>query len=143
MSVERFRYIPTHQEMQERMVTLLEHPVIPMERGGERALSIEEIRRLEAVLSRTALLEGRRWQDFALCQEADPELFFPHDESKTHESQINAAKKVRVTCTAVIQCDKSADPKHGIWTGKTQKERSSARRRINRMQTLVRERSHH
>lgn len=110
------------------MVALLERPIIALEKGGERALSIEEIRRIEVVLSRVALIEGKRWQDFALCTEADPELFFPNGESRAYQEQINAAKKVCNTCTAVVHCDRGADNEFGIWAGMTQTERRRVRR---------------
>lgn len=61
------------------------------------------------------------WQDFALCQEVDSELFFPEEGTSGLD-----AKKVCRTCDVRKECLEYAlenREQHGVWGGMLRKER--------------------
>ncbi len=79
------------------------------------------------------------WRHSALCQDEDPELFFPIGAIGPSLRQIESAKAVCRRCSVTTDClswamDTGQDS--GVWGGKSEDERRSMRR-----QTLVRLRS--
>jgi WhiB family redox-sensing transcriptional regulator len=64
------------------------------------------------------------WQDLALCQEVDPELFFPEG------GDVGAAKRICMACEVRREClDYALDhqEKWGIWGGKSERQRRMMR----------------
>ncbi|MFO0881935.1 MAG: WhiB family transcriptional regulator [Candidatus Saccharimonadales bacterium] len=62
-----------------------------------------------------------KWQEYALCRETDPEIFFPEKGGSTRE-----AKRVCANCDVRIQCLEHAlsqDERFGIWGGLSERER--------------------
>jgi WhiB family redox-sensing transcriptional regulator len=75
--------------------------------------------------------QDRRWQEDAACLGADPEIFFLEKGGSTLE-----AKAICATCTVRDECLETAlvnVEKHGVWGGKTERERMAIRRqrRVN------------
>lgn len=61
------------------------------------------------------------WQEYALCREIDPELFFPEKGEPTAQ-----AKQVCMACEVRTNCLEYALDNHerfGIWGGKSERER--------------------
>jgi WhiB family redox-sensing transcriptional regulator len=81
----------------------------------------------ETVLtSLVTALEPERWQDRALCAQADPEAFFPEKGGSTRE-----AKKVCRACEVRAECLEYAldhDERFGIWGGLSERERRQLKR---------------
>ena len=74
-----------------------------------------------------ASIEELRWQDFALCAQTDPDIFFPEKGGSTRE-----AKKVCQACPVRGECLEYAlthDERFGIWGGLSERERRKLRRR--------------
>jgi WhiB family redox-sensing transcriptional regulator len=64
---------------------------------------------------------SEEWRDAALCQQADPEIFYP----PTAEDAA-AAKRVCRNCTVQQECAEFAltrDDRYGVWGGLTPRER--------------------
>ncbi|HLK44943.1 MAG TPA: WhiB family transcriptional regulator [Acidimicrobiales bacterium] len=64
---------------------------------------------------------GNAWMARGSCREVDPELFFP-----TSGRGVNEAKRVCASCEVVTQCLEYAlaeNIEHGIWGGKSERER--------------------
>lgn len=73
------------------------------------------------------------WQELGRCQEVDPEIFFPEDETSYYD--YNAAKKICGTCDVINECLAFAMEKgmyFGIWGGTTPRQRANLRRTIRR-----------
>ena len=71
------------------------------------------------------------WRHRALCQDADPELFFPIGAIGPSMRQIDAAKAVCRSCSVAADClswaiDTGQDS--GVWGGKSEDERRLIRR---------------
>lgn len=65
--------------------------------------------------------EALAWQERALCNETDPEAFFPDKGGSTR-----AAKRVCLSCdvrAACLQWALDHDERFGIWGGLTERER--------------------
>ena len=61
------------------------------------------------------------WQDDALCAQVDPEVFFPEKGGSTR-----SAKEICGMCPVAAECLEYAllhDERHGIWGGKSERER--------------------
>lgn len=62
-----------------------------------------------------------KWQEYALCAQTDPELFFPEKGGSTRE-----AKRVCTNCDVRVECLAYAldkDERFGIWGGLSERER--------------------
>ena len=71
-------------------------------------------------------LAGLRWQDAALCAQADPEQWFPEKGGSTLW-----AKRVCRMCTVKSECLEYAlehEIRYGIWGGMSERERRVLRR---------------
>lgn len=67
------------------------------------------------------------WQDLALCQQTDPEAFFPEK-----GGSVLAAKQVCGRCEVKGDCLAYAldhDEKFGVWGGLSERERRKLKRR--------------
>ncbi len=80
----------------------------------------------------TATGEQLHWQDFALCAQTDPDIFFPEKGgSTTPATSVCSACSVRSQC---LDYAISHDIRHGIWGGMSDNDRrriSRERRRMN------------
>ena len=79
--------------------------------------------------------EAREWMDRANCAGVDPELFFPDRGASTRE-----AKAVCQACVVRVEClDYALDhsEKHGIWGGRSERERRRMREARNRERRSV------
>ncbi len=80
----------------------------------------------------TASGEELAWQDFALCAETDPDIFFPEKGGST-----TPATSVCSQCLVQAECLEYAlshDIRHGIWGGMSDNDRrrlSRERRRVS------------
>ena len=77
--------------------------------------------------SRIRTLTSGDWQDRALCQETDPEEFFPEKGGSSR-----AAKRVCRSCEVQTECLEYAllhDIRFGIWGGTSERERRALKRR--------------
>ena len=66
------------------------------------------------------------WRQFAACQSADPELFFPVPAPGADLRQVEAAKAICAGCPVRGQCLALATVtrrEHGVWGGLTEEER--------------------
>lgn len=69
------------------------------------------------------------WTDMALCQQVDPEMFFPNKGDK--ETSYDA-QRVCKECPVMAECLEAAiarNEQFGIWGGMTFNQRQSERRR--------------
>lgn len=83
-------------------------------------------------LAQTVEDTKRGWSDRALCRAADPEIFFPPNDSPATEARrICTACPVRGQCLAYAV---AADEPFGIWGGLSTEERRSLRRQLRRRQ---------
>lgn len=69
------------------------------------------------------------WQDFALCAQTDPEIFFPEKGGSTRE-----AKQVCLSCDVRSECleyalTREEYERFGIWGGLSERERRKLKRR--------------
>ncbi|CAM5698844.1 WhiB family transcriptional regulator [Streptomyces canus] len=74
------------------------------------------------------------WQELAICQGTDPDLFFPVGNASSGPTLIQTAeaKAVCRRCPVIDQCLNwalDADLVEGIWGGTTEAERRAMRRR--------------
>lgn len=79
--------------------------------------------------------EASEWMDQANCAGVDPELFFPDRGASTRE-----AKAVCQACVVRVEClDYALDhsEKHGIWGGRSERERRRMREARNRERRSV------
>ena len=68
------------------------------------------------------------WQDKALCRDADPETFFPHDGDNGRD-----ARRICRRCPVPRQCLDAAmrgDERHGVWGGTSPTQRTMLRHRL-------------
>lgn len=68
------------------------------------------------------------WQDRGLCNQTDPEAFYPEQGGSTQ-----AAKKICLGCEVRTECLEHAlahDERFGIWGGKSERERRQLKRGI-------------
>lgn len=73
---------------------------------------------------------GTRWQQFALCQEVDPEAFFPE-----RGGSIKDAKATCARCDVRTQCREWAivnNMQIGVWGGLSERERAKIVRQRKR-----------
>jgi WhiB family redox-sensing transcriptional regulator len=61
------------------------------------------------------------WHKYALCAYSNPESFFPEKGGSTKEAKL-VCKKCRVTVEC-LEWAITADEKHGIWGGMSERER--------------------
>jgi len=67
-----------------------------------------------------------QWRDRALCQETDPDAFFPEKGGSTRE-----AKKICFRCEVRLECLEYAlghDERFGIWGGLSERDRRKLKR---------------
>lgn len=70
------------------------------------------------------------WQDFALCQEFDPALWYHDDDSNYDEAKAICARcSVASMCLEYALARESGDSAFGVWGGLSPKERRNLRRR--------------
>lgn len=72
-------------------------------------------------------LDRPEWQDRANCAGADPDLFFPE-----HGESLNIVRSICAACPVRDECLDYAVEEgihHGIWGGKSERERRGMRRR--------------
>lgn len=65
------------------------------------------------------------WQDRAACATADPELFFPEQDSRS----TREAKRICADCPVRVDCLTAAianREEYGVWGGLTERERRRA-----------------
>lgn len=63
----------------------------------------------------------RNWRDDGLCQETDPEIFFPGNGGSARE-----AKKICARCDVKEDCRAwtlETSPEHGVWAGLSARDR--------------------
>jgi len=76
-----------------------------------------------------ASIEELRWQDFALCAQTDPDIFFPEKGGSTRD-----AKRVCGVCPVREECLQYAmdnDERFGIWGGLSERERRRLRKQAS------------
>ncbi|MFI6597788.1 WhiB family transcriptional regulator [Nonomuraea sp. NPDC050536] len=76
------------------------------------------------------------WRHRAACRDVDPELFFPIGNTGPALSQIEEAKAVCRSCSAVDACLKWAlesGQDAGVWGGLSEDERRALKRRNARL----------
>lgn len=69
------------------------------------------------------------WVEDALCAQTDPDAFYPEKGGSTRH-----AKAICATCPVVAECldyALTAGERHGIWGGKSERERRSLARQRN------------
>ena len=70
------------------------------------------------------------WREDAACRDADPELFFAHDDATTQRAiAICAGCPVRTAC---LEHALAAGERHGIWGGTTEHDRRQLMRHRRR-----------
>ena len=77
-----------------------------------------------------ASIEELRWQDFALCAQTDPDIFFPEKGGSTAP-----ATSVCASCPVQAECLEYAivnDIRHGIWGGMSDNDRRKISRERRR-----------
>jgi WhiB family redox-sensing transcriptional regulator len=79
------------------------------------------------------------WRDEALCQEEDPELFFPIGSTGPALEQIEQAKNICRRCPVTEEClrwalDSGQDA--GVWGGMSEIERRELKRRYSSLTAL-------
>lgn len=75
------------------------------------------------------------WRHRAACRDVDPELFFPIGNTGPALMQIEEAKQVCRSCSAVESCLKWAlesGQDAGVWGGLSEDERRALKRRTAR-----------
>ncbi|MEU7896236.1 MULTISPECIES: WhiB family transcriptional regulator [Nonomuraea] len=75
------------------------------------------------------------WRHRAACRDVDPELFFPIGNTGPALMQIEEAKQVCRSCSAVDSCLKWAlesGQDAGVWGGLSEDERRALKRRTAR-----------
>ncbi|GAA3566170.1 WhiB family transcriptional regulator [Nonomuraea rosea] len=75
------------------------------------------------------------WRHRAACRDVDPELFFPIGNTGPALMQIEEAKQVCRSCSAVERCLKWAlesGQDAGVWGGLSEDERRAVKRRSAR-----------
>ncbi|WP_327089665.1 WhiB family transcriptional regulator [Nonomuraea sp. NBC_01738] len=75
------------------------------------------------------------WRHRAACRDVDPELFFPIGNTGPALMQIDEAKQVCRSCSAVEKCLKWAlesGQDAGVWGGLSEDERRALKRRTAR-----------
>ncbi|MDA0634930.1 WhiB family transcriptional regulator [Nonomuraea sp. CA-218870] len=75
------------------------------------------------------------WRHRAACRDVDPELFFPIGNTGPALMQIEEAKEVCRSCSAVESCLKWAlesGQDAGVWGGLSEDERRALKRRTAR-----------
>ncbi|GAA0920617.1 WhiB family transcriptional regulator [Nonomuraea longicatena] len=75
------------------------------------------------------------WRHRAACRDVDPELFFPIGNTGPALMQIEEAKQVCRSCSAVEKCLKWAlesGQDAGVWGGLSEDERRALKRRSAR-----------
>jgi WhiB family redox-sensing transcriptional regulator len=73
---------------------------------------------------------GMNWREDAACSDSDPDLFFPIGTTGNTLRQIEAAKRICLTCPAQLQCLAWALENgitDGVWGGTTADERRAIR----------------
>jgi len=81
------------------------------------------------------MIPDTRWQEFAMCRQYDPEMFFSEGNDKRgRERQI-----IRVACgvcPVTTKCLEYAlghpEPQYGVWGGLTEKQVGEARRALGK-----------
>ncbi len=72
------------------------------------------------------------WRELALCQQVDPELWFPDKGDKSARSK--PAKLLCSQCEVKAPCLQYAldhDERYGIWGGKSERDRRKMKSRTN------------
>jgi WhiB family redox-sensing transcriptional regulator len=72
------------------------------------------------------------WRDDAACRDADPELFFPDDGTRSARVQVKTAKLICRGCPVSATCLSwalASGQEAGIWGGLTEDERRRLHRR--------------
>ena len=72
------------------------------------------------------------WRDQAACRDADPELFFPDDNTRSARAQVKTAKLICRGCPVSTTCLSwalASGQEAGIWGGLTEDERRMLHRR--------------
>jgi WhiB family redox-sensing transcriptional regulator len=80
------------------------------------------------------------WRHRAACRDVDPELFFPIGNTGPALMQIEEAKQVCRSCSAVDSCLKWAlesGQDAGVWGGLSEDERRALKRRNARARRAV------
>jgi WhiB family redox-sensing transcriptional regulator len=93
-----------------------------------RGRSVEETVAIQALPFPNAVTD---WRSLAICQDTDPELFFPVGSTGLALDQIAAAKAVCMQCPARPDClDYALDSNQdsGVWGGLSEDERRQIRR---------------
>jgi len=89
---------------------------------------VEETVAIQALLFPNTVIE---WRSLAICQDTDPELFFPVGSTGLAVDQIATAKGVCMQCPARPDClDYALDSNQdsGVWGGLSEDERRQIRR---------------
>jgi WhiB family redox-sensing transcriptional regulator len=84
------------------------------------------------------LSASSRFKNPTACRDVDTNIFFPVDDHRMQQQQIDDAKAICRECPARMECLEFAiatNQKFGIWGGTTDKER----RRIKRQRRAVRD----
>jgi WhiB family redox-sensing transcriptional regulator len=79
----------------------------------------------ERLLQIVVDVAGLKWMDNAICQETDPEAFFPEKGGSTRD-----AKRVCANCPVRAECLEHAlenDARFGIWGGLSERQRRNLR----------------
>ena len=72
------------------------------------------------------------WRDQAACRDADPERFFPDDNTRSARAQVKTAKLICRGCPVSATCLSwalASGQEAGIWGGLTEDERRMLHRR--------------
>jgi len=80
------------------------------------------------------------WRNDAACKDADPDVFFPIGTTGVALEQVDAAKRVCMTCDVREPCLEFAlasNQDAGVWGGLTEDERRTLKRARQRRRRLV------
>ena len=91
----------------------------------------EDLRRIAVALDRHRPVAG--WEDQGLCQQSDPELWFPERESDDDAdgfSQVREARRICRRCPVRLDClgySLARNDRFGMWGGLTYGQRKQVR----------------
>lgn len=89
----------------------------------------------EAIMASVPLGSNPDWWEYAACHGVGNELFFTDEIGQMANQEVQAAKAVCAKCPVRAEClEYGIDEKHGVWGGRSPKERQAIRKHRYRFQ---------